>query len=97
MYLAILVSLGKYKHAELSQIAKINVKAQISILVFGSLHVNPRFLKLRIIAESVRVKKRGFTCKNPNTNIEICNFTLIIAIDTISAVLNLFWQSRFLL
>ena len=97
MYLAILVSLRKYKHTELSQIAKINVKAQIYIFVFGFLHTNPRFLKLRIIAESVRVKKRGFTCKNPNTNIEIRTVTLIFAIDTISAVLNLFWQSRFFL
>ena len=86
MYLAILVSLVKYKHTELSQIAKINVKAQISILAFGSLHINPRFLKLRIADESLGVKNADLHVKI-QMQIEICTFTLIFAIDEISAVL----------
>ena len=36
------------KIAEIAKIAKINVKVQIFLFAFGSLHVNPRFYFLRV-------------------------------------------------
>ena len=55
--------------------------------------VNPRFIKLRKAAESVRVKNADLHVKI-QMQLKICSFTLIFAIDIITAVLNHFLKSR---